>query len=105
MYKDAKTLFIFIILDLDRINKITWIYGIFILDPIDTSISSLRNFMPGLREIFWFPQKIPFDNCTIPCYYILVISNTSYKSYRIVRRDYAGKPYGNAERCAGGLCP
>jgi hypothetical protein len=37
--------------DLDRINKISWIYGIFILDPIDTSISSPRNFMPGFNPV------------------------------------------------------
>jgi hypothetical protein len=40
------------------------------------------------------------DISTTTCYYIAVISNTSYKSYKIARGDYAGKPNGNAQRRA-----
>jgi hypothetical protein len=50
-------------------------------------------------------QKYALDSSTIMYYYVLVISNTAYRSYRIVRGDYAGKSYRNAERRAGRLCP
>lgn len=44
------------------------------------------------------------DTTTTMCYYIAVVSNTEYQSYRIARRGYVGEPYGNAQRRAGRLC-
>lgn len=40
------------------------------------------------------------DMRAIACYYIAVVNNTSYKSYKIARGDCAGKPNGNAQRRA-----
>lgn len=40
------------------------------------------------------------DIDTTMCYYIAVVSNTGYKSYRIVRGDRIGEPDGNAQRRA-----
>jgi hypothetical protein len=40
------------------------------------------------------------DKPAIKCYYIAVVSDTEYKSYRIARGDCAGKPNGNAKRRA-----
>lgn len=40
------------------------------------------------------------DKASTTCYYIAVVSNTEYQSYRIARGDYVGKPNGNAQRRA-----
>ncbi|RCW42396.1 hypothetical protein DFP97_117120 [Paenibacillus prosopidis] len=63
------------------------------------------NIRSGEPRIYLGYQNNRFDKPTILCYSIAVVSNTEYQSYRIARSDCAGKPYRNAERCAGGLCP